>query len=60
MGLASPVVPVPMSPHLTECFGIGHPRPSIEESTPLRYPRSDLNPTRSSFTKGFGCSQAAK
>jgi hypothetical protein len=39
---------------------IDHPRLSIEETPSLRYPRSDLNPTRSSFTKAFGCSQAAK
>jgi hypothetical protein len=56
----SPLVPVPKSPHLTKCFG---DRPSATKhlrNAPLRYPRSDLNPTRSSFTKAFGCSQAAK
>jgi hypothetical protein len=60
MGLASPVVPVPKSPHLTQCFADRPSALSIEEMPPLRYPRSDLNPTRSSFTKAVGCSQAAK
>jgi hypothetical protein len=60
MGLASAVVPVPNPRTLLSASMIGYPRLSIEETPPLRYPRSDLNPTRSSFTKAFGCSQAAK
>jgi hypothetical protein len=32
MGLAGPVVPVPMFPHLTECFGDRLSATSIEEA----------------------------
>jgi hypothetical protein len=60
MGLVSPVVPSPCPRTSPSASVIGHPRLSIEETPPLRYPRSDLNPTRSSFTKDVGCSQAAK
>ena len=38
----------------------GRPLVSVDVVVHRRYLRSDLNPTRSSFTKAFGCSQAAK
>jgi hypothetical protein len=38
----------------------GCPLVSVEVLVRRHYLRSDLNPTRSSFTKAFGCSQAAK